>query len=555
VGLLLSGAHITFQPGNGEFKNHFEILPDPPSQLPLRAGKSFVLLSDEPVSISTESPVYFKNIQVGEVVEIDLEQTGRAIRTTFFIYEKHLHLLSTKSVFWIHSGVDVKATVQEGIELATGPITSILSGGISFTTPDKLNREKNFTPKEGFEYSLYKNFRDAANNTPALKERGKNVTLISADARSLSLGAPILHKNIKIGKIVDLKLSPDKNNVLVQALIAEEFKDLISKQTRFYNLSGIELSGGLSGIEVQAESLLSILAGGVGCITLPEVAQQDPAKPYRLYKNLEGALDADDFDIRVQFQATHGLKIGSKIRYKGVNIGEITTLDLDKNLTTIITSARIYSKTATLFRENTKLWIAEAEINLGGIKNPQTILFGSYINILPGDGEPKRAFTVEEEPPRTEIANSLGLGIVLETPHLGSLTPGSPIYYREVQVGEVSGYELSPTFQRVHIFISIYEPYMSVVRKNTRFWNVSGARVEGGIFSGIKITTGSLQSILRGGLAFATPDNEETGPPAQSGDHFTLHEKAEKEWMDWNPDVVLLELEESKKILEKIDNQ
>jgi paraquat-inducible protein B len=94
-----------------------------------------------------------------------------------------------------------------------------------------------------------------------------------------------------------------------------------------------------------------------------------------------------------------------------------------------------------------------------------------------------------------------------------------------------------------------------VVRKNTRFWNVSGARIEGGIFSGIKVTTGSIQSILRGGLAFATPDNEETGPPAQPGDHFTLHEKAMKEWMDWNPDVVLLELEESKKILEQIDKE
>jgi paraquat-inducible protein B len=458
VGLLLSGAHITFQPGDGEFKDHFEILPDPPSQLPLRAGKSFVLLSNGPVSISTKSPVYFKNIQVGEVVEIDLEKTGRAIRTTFFIYEKHLHLLSTKSVFWIHSGVDVKVNVQEGIELATGPIASILSGGISFTTPDKLNRKKNFTPKEGFEYSLYKNFRDAANNTPALKETGRTVTLISADARSLSLGAPILHKNIKIGKIIALRLSPDRNNVLVQTLIAEEFKDLISKQTRFYNLSGIELSGGLSGLEVQAGSLLSIVAGGVGCLTLPEVAPHDPAKPFFLYTNLEGALDADDFDIRIQFQATNGLKIGSQIRYKGVNIGKITTLDLDKDLTTIISSARIYFKTETLFRENTKLWIAEAEINLGGIKNPQTILFGSYINILPGDGPPKRAFTVEEEPPRTEIANSLGLGIVLQTPHLGSLTPGSPIYYREVQVGEVSGYELSPTFQRVHVFVSIYKP-------------------------------------------------------------------------------------------------
>ncbi len=83
--------------------------------------------------------------------------------------------------------------------------------------------------------------------------------------------------------------------------------------------------------------------------------------------------------------------------------------------------------------------------------------------------------------------------------------------------------------------------YAPLVRENTKFWNVSGAKIEGGIFSGLSITAGSLQSIIKGGIALATPNTEETGPVAQDGYHFILHDDAEKDWIDWNPDIILLD--------------
>ncbi len=54
---------------------------------------------------------------------------------------------------------------------------------------------------------------------------------------------------------------------------------------------------------------------------------------------------------------------------------------------------------------------------------------------------------------------------------------------------------------------------------------------------------------MKGGIALATPDNEEEAIAASPGDFFELHEKAKKEWLDWNPDVIVLELEESQSIL------
>ncbi|MCP5046645.1 MAG: MCE family protein, partial [bacterium] len=200
------------------------------------------------------------------------------------------------------------------------------------------------------------------------------------------------------------------------------------------------------------------------------------------------------------------------VKHKGVKVGRVTKLFFADDLQTIICSVHINKNVAPLFRTGTLIWVEQAEINLSGIKNIETIIFGSYLHFLPGDGPLDRTFSALSEPPRTKIANRDGLGIVLEAKHLGSLSAGSPVYYRQIQVGKVTGFQLSPTFQKVLVFVSIGEQYKAVIRRNTRFWNVSGAKLKGGLFSGLSVSTESFAAMMRGGVALATPNNEETGP-------------------------------------------
>jgi paraquat-inducible protein B len=116
-------------------------------------------------------------------------------------------------------------------------------------------------------------------------------------------------------------------------------------------------------------------------------------------------------------------------------------------------------------------------------------------------------------------------------------------------VGKVTDYELSPTFQKVHIFVSIDDRYSPIIRSNTKFWNVSGATIKGGLFSGVTVSTESFEAIMKGGIALATPEDETESTAVSPGDHFRLHDKAKEKWLDWNPDIILLELEDSKTIL------
>lgn len=549
LGQLISGAHITFKPGEGEFKNHFDILPEPPPLPPLRPGKTFVLLSEEPIEISVDSPVYFKNIMVGKVVNIDLAPSAGTIHTTFFINEEYLPLLSTKSVFWNQSGIKVDANISDGLSISTGPLTQLFRGGVNFTTPDKLRRQESIPPEEGFEFQLYNSYRDAIASVGELLPSGKQFRIISEDARSLSEGSPILHKSIKIGEIEGFKLTGDQRKVVIECFVYDEYRNLVHEKTKFFNSSGVRLTGELTGLSLQTGSLQSIITGGIESINLDNSSPTPAKTPYTLYKNREDALNADEIQMTIYLDATQGLKVGSPVRHKGIAVGRVTSLNFADDIETIICTVHIQRNVAPLFRAKTLVWVEQAEINLSGVKNVETLVFGSFLHFLPGEGPPSRVFSALSAPPLREIAVREGLGIVLEAKHLGSLGSGSPVYYRQVQVGRVTGYQLSPSFQKVHIFLAIDEQYQSLVRENTRFWNVSGTKIEGGIFSGLSVSIQSLEAIMRGGIALATPDNEGSSAAVKNGHHFTLHDKAEKTWLDWSPDIIVLEKEQNRPLL------
>ncbi len=167
------------------------------------------------------------------------------------------------------------------------------------------------------------------------------------------------------------------------------------------------------------------------------------------------------------------------------------------------------------------------------------MLTGPYIDVVPGEGEPRTDFTLLDNTP--EVESYAGLNIILTTPALGSLTKNSPVYYRQIQVGQVTGISLSPTAQEVLVNVNIHPAYAPLVYRGTQFWVASGIRASWGLFSGFDFSTESLEAILAGGIAFATPEGEDMGEPAENGDQFILNEEIDKTWLDWKPEIMLNE--------------
>jgi paraquat-inducible protein B len=249
--------------------------------------------------------------------------------------------------------------------------------------------------------------------------------------------------------------------------------------------------------------------------------------------------------ITIRFKDGIGLKAGrTPVQYNGVRIGEVKSVKLSEDLHEVVVEVRLLRWAAAVAREGSEFWIVRLGTELEDISNLGTVLSGAYIQVLPGAGNPQSDF-LGMEGPRAALEPN-GLEIVLHAIHLGSLKPGSPVYYRGIAVGAVRIVQLSTDATLAEIHAQIKPRFARLVRYGSKFWNASGADVKFGLFSGLQIDVESLKSLVSGGIVFATP-NDPQAKSARNGAEFVLYDKPEKEWLEWAPRIPIPSEEYSRK--------
>jgi paraquat-inducible protein B len=235
--------------------------------------------------------------------------------------------------------------------------------------------------------------------------------------------------------------------------------------------------------------------------------------------------------ITIKFKDGSGIKAGqTEIRYRGVRIGEVTTIELSEDQEYVVVTARLRESASSVAKEGSVFWIVRPELGFGTISGLSTVITGPYIQVLPGTGKSKSEFLgLDRAPPALERK---GLKIIVAAVNLGSVRPGSPVYYRGIEVGSVTATELSSDATMVHIHVFISQRYAPLVRIGSRFWTVGGADVNFSLFRGVEINIESLRALITGGIAFATQDDPKS-LPAKDGTIFLLHDKPQKEWLEW----------------------
>ncbi|HEY7648978.1 MAG TPA: MlaD family protein [Methylomirabilota bacterium] len=241
--------------------------------------------------------------------------------------------------------------------------------------------------------------------------------------------------------------------------------------------------------------------------------------------------------IRINFKDGTGVKAGqTEVRYRGVPVGQVDAVELSEDQQHVVVKARLRRSASTIAREGSMFWIVRPEVGIGTISGLGTVITGPYIYVLPGTGEPAKEFAGLDRP-RPALERH-GLEIVLATSHLNSIRPGSPIYYRGIQVGALIKSELNRDATAVHSHVFIGQRYARLVKIGSRFWTVSGLDVNIGLFKGVEISVESLRSLVAGGIAFATPEDPAI-PQAKDGATFVLHDNPDKEWLRWTPRITL----------------
>src|SRR5579864_1635571 len=209
--------------------------------------------------------------------------------------------------------------------------------------------------------------------------------------------------------------------------------------------------------------------------------------------------------ITITFATGEGLEAGkTKIKFKNVDIGVVKSVTLTRDHTRVVATAEIVKDATDMLVDNTRFWVVRPRISGGTVSGIGTLLSGSFIGMDKGKSTTSQRDFVGLETPPVFASDVPGREFVLKSDDMGSLDVGSPIFFRRLQVGQVTAYKLDSDGKGVTLNVFVNAPYDRFVTSNTRFWHASGVNVSLDA-TGVKVNTQSLVSIVIGGLAFLTP--------------------------------------------------
>ncbi|WP_054691828.1 intermembrane transport protein PqiB [Desulfosarcina cetonica] len=170
-------------------------------------------------SLDIGSPVYYRQVRVGRVTNVDMAKDGSGVLLEIFIEAPYHRQVRRTSRFYNASGLKMDINAN-GIRINTASLASLLVGGISFFTTGNIK----ITPPAAMDqvFTLYEN-RDAANSA-AYSYREYYLLYFQENVRGLSAGAPVEFQGIKIGEVVSVRLLFDQDHLTfrIPVLIAIE---------------------------------------------------------------------------------------------------------------------------------------------------------------------------------------------------------------------------------------------------------------------------------------------------------------------------------------------
>jgi paraquat-inducible protein B len=226
--------------------------------------------------------------------------------------------------------------------------------------------------------------------------------------------------------------------------------------------------------------------------------------------------------INISFTSAEGLEPGkTKVKYKDVDIGFVKAIKLAKNHSRVNVEVQLTKEAEDFAVKDSRFWVVRPRIGASGVSGLGTLLSGAYIGVDGGRStETQTQFVGLESPPAVTV-DQKGHQFTLRGESLGSIDIGSPVFYRRVQVGQVTGFSLDKDGTGVTVQVFVSAPFDQYVGTNSRWWHASGVDVRLDS-SGFKLNTQSLATVIVGGLAFQSPPGQAVGVQAPNNMTFRL---------------------------------
>jgi sporulation protein YlmC with PRC-barrel domain len=239
--------------------------------------------------------------------------------------------------------------------------------------------------------------------------------------------------------------------------------------------------------------------------------------------------------IHIQFPEGHGLKPEDTVRYRGIEVGTVESVHLDDSLDGVEVEVLLKPSASQLAKEGTRFWIVRPELSLTRISGLETAIGHKYIGVSPNPNSEDASLRSEykfqglADVPVDTLSDS-GIELILRGDKRYSVSKGSAVTFRGVDVGTVLDVALSQEARHVDVRVRIFDQHASLLTSQSKFWVSAGLDFDfkfGLNGGGFDLDTESLETLARGGVSMITTGQ---GTEVSPGDVFTLHAAADDDW-------------------------
>jgi paraquat-inducible protein B len=253
LGTLISGAYIGIEIGNSTTsKSEFVALDTPPVVTGEQPGRFFVLKTTDLGSLDTGTPVFYRRLQVGEVVSFKLQPDGQFFNLRIFVRSPYEQYVTSGSRFWQASGIDLSLSAS-GLSVQTQSLLSILIGGIAFATPPTGPIPA--TAQADTSFTLYANRAQAFEPPPRNPQTYQ--LIFKESVRGLLPGAPVEFRGIKIGQVTDVRAQIDARTLQFSAPVT------IQLDPQRLGVRFLDMKAGTDLASIRNKVIDSLVADGV----------------------------------------------------------------------------------------------------------------------------------------------------------------------------------------------------------------------------------------------------------------------------------------------------